>query len=404
MTTETPLPMIFDPINWEKPTPKGMLDFMDRPKTPGRPEGSMLVFRKQLSPLSVYKYLVARFGPPYGFQTMAKKAGDSDNLFHWDYLLKAGECWICIQGGNRDVHVGIFGKKMSSKDWVRFTKTLKGDFRRCGSDMAAVGSTLEKWNIVSNRFAMIADTCAGFHDVLTDEQETPDFAPGKRSSAAGIKRYHRKVEQIGKRADRVFSASLSLDLVTPVLAEAFVNLVIFMARKDELKRNARQYDHYIRQPIDTRVFDLHLKCDHFTAGVDPGSTEYRAFKRVMDRRNHNLHGNVDPGKDAIETVYFDKFTPLYEAGADPILELFKKKEAVFDIGGVLARYHDVHTFFFYVLGLLKEKSRSEIEMMMEQSTFGYDVSRDRPGVLFPSHEVMMLLPLKYDDELKVEWR
>lgn len=57
---------------------------------------------------------------------------------------------------NRDVHVTIFGKRMSSKDWVKFANVLKGDFSRCGSDMAAVGATLEKWSIVSNRFAMIA--------------------------------------------------------------------------------------------------------------------------------------------------------------------------------------------------------------------------------------------------------
>ncbi|MEX0284064.1 MAG: hypothetical protein AB3N23_05590 [Paracoccaceae bacterium] len=396
--------MIFEPEHWEKPSPREMLDFMDRLKTPEKPTGSMLVFRKQLSPLTVYKYLVARFGQPYGFQTMAKKTNDSDNLFHWDYLLKAGDTWIHIQGGNRDVHVAVFGKPMSTKKWVKFARALKGDFGRCGREMAAVDATFEKWVIVSNRFALIADTCAGFHAVLTDEKDAPDFAPGKRRSEAGTKRYYKHIEKVGKRADRVFSASLSLDLITPVLAEAFINLIIFMSRKDELKRNPRQYDHYVRQPIDTRVFDLHLKCKHFTAGVDPNCDEYKDFKRVMDRRNHNLHGNIDPSKDAIETVYFDKFTPLYERGADPILELFKNKEAVFDVAGVLARYHDVHTFLRYVLGLLKEKPRAEIELIMEESTFGYDISRERVGRLFPSHEVMMVMPLKYDDELNIDWR
>lgn len=79
--------MIFDPIQWEKPTPREMSDFLRRPKSSnGKATGSLLVFRKHLSPLSVYKYLVARFGQPYGFQTMAKKPNNSDNLFHWDFL------------------------------------------------------------------------------------------------------------------------------------------------------------------------------------------------------------------------------------------------------------------------------------------------------------------------------
>jgi len=237
-----------------------------------------------------------------------------------------------------------------------------------------------------------------------NEAKEPDFTPHKRTSEAGIKRYYRQVEKMNKRANRVFSASLSLDMMTPVLAEAFINLVIFLMRKDELKWNARQYDQYKRQQIDTRVFDLHLKCDHFTKGVDPDREEYKAFKRVMDRRNHHLHGNIDPVKDGIETVYFDKFTPLFEKGADPILELFRKKESVFDIPGVLSRYLDVHSFFQYVLGLIEKRPRAEIEMLMKDETIGYDTSRSKAGRLFPGHEVMMVMPLHYDDELKVDWK
>lgn len=398
--------MIFMPEKWEKPAPGEMIEYIEhRPKAKiGKPIGSILVFRRHLSPLAVYKYPRCAICPPYGIQTLIKKQNDSDNLIHWDYLIKAGKNMIWIQGGNRDVHVQIDGKIMKPKDWVRFSKALKGDFARCGAEMAKVGVTLEKWTIVSNRYAMIADACAGFHDVLTDEVEEPDFTPRKRTSRAGIKRYQRQVNQLGERADRLFSASLSLDLMTPVLAEAFINLVIFIMRKDELKRNQRQYDQYIRQQIDTRVFDLHLKCNHFNNGVDPDSKDYKAFKQVMDRRNHHLHGNIDPARDGIETIYFDGFTPLFEKGADPILELFRRKDAVFDVPGVLSRYHNVHSFFQYILGLIEKQPRAEIEMLMTDSTFGYDSARKKTGRLFPGHEVMMLMPLGYDDELKVNWR
>lgn len=397
--------MIFTPDKWEKASLGEMAQYLKhRPKAKkGKRTGSTLAFRKHLSPVDVYKYLVGRFGQPFGIQTLLKKPNDSDNLVHWDYLIKAGPNMIWIFGGNREVQVQIDDKVMSPEDWVQFAQALKGDFQRCSSDMATVGGTLEKWSIVSNRFAMIADACAGFHEILVDEADAPDFMPRKRTTEAGTKRYYSQIKKLGQRANRVFSASLSLDLITPVLAEAFINLVIFLTRKNELKQNQRQYDQYVRQPIDTRVFDLHLKCDHFTRGVSPHCNEYKAFKQVMDRRNHYLHGNVDPAKDAIETVFFDKFTPLYENGADPILELFRKKEAVFDIPGVIGRYNDVHSFFHYVLALTEEKVRKEIEMIMADSTFGYDILRKRPGRLFPDHEAMMVMPQVYDDELNVAW-
>lgn len=400
------LAMIFTPEKWEKPEPGEIAGYLkNRPKAKtGEPIGSILVFRKHLSPLAIYKYLVSRFGPPYGFQTFLKKPRDSDNLVHWDYMIKAGSIMITIQGGNRDVQVQIDGKIMSYEDWVQFAKVLKSDFERCSTGMAKVGATLEKWSIVSNRFAMIADACAGLHEVLTEDVDAPDYTPHKRNTEEGLHQYYAQIKEVGQRASRVFSASLSLDLITPVLAEAFVNLVIFLTQKDEIKQNQRQYDQYIRQPIDTRVFDLHLKCNGFTRRVDQNSVEYKAFKRVMDRRNHHLHGNIDPLKDAIETVFFDKFTPLYERGGDPMLELFKKKESVFDIPGVLGRYQDVHFFVQYVLSLIESKTREEIEMLMSDGTFGYDASRKRPGRLFASHEVMMLMPLDHDDELEVVWQ
>jgi hypothetical protein len=95
--------MTFEIEKWKKPTPDEMIAFVERKKAPkDKPLGSILVFRKHLSPLAVYKYLVARFGPPYGFQTLAKRSRDSDNLIHWDYLIKAGPHMLWIQGGSRE--------------------------------------------------------------------------------------------------------------------------------------------------------------------------------------------------------------------------------------------------------------------------------------------------------------
>lgn len=50
--------MIFMPEKWEKPAPGEMIEYIEhRPKAKiGKPIGSILVFRRHLSPLAVYKY------------------------------------------------------------------------------------------------------------------------------------------------------------------------------------------------------------------------------------------------------------------------------------------------------------------------------------------------------------
>ena len=65
--------------------------------------GQMLVVRAQLRPVDVYAYLRARFGTPNGIQNLLR-ADDSDNLFHWDYLLKSDDAHIYISGTSREIH------------------------------------------------------------------------------------------------------------------------------------------------------------------------------------------------------------------------------------------------------------------------------------------------------------
>lgn len=128
--------MIFEPENWKAPNKDQLLAFVDGGKDNSHlGKGSWLVFRRHLSPLAVYKYLVARFGPPNGFQTFIKKQNDSDNLFHWDFVIVAGDSRIWFLGGNRDVHVAISNKKMKPTEWVKFARNLKADFGRCGKEM-----------------------------------------------------------------------------------------------------------------------------------------------------------------------------------------------------------------------------------------------------------------------------
>ena len=61
-------------------------------------------------------------------------------------------------------------------------------------------------------------------------------------------------------------------------------------------------------------------------------------------------------------------------------------------------------FFLYVLGLMKDVPREEFEIILSESTFGFDLSRNRLGKLFPAKQFMMLVQAEYDDELEVEWR
>src|SRR5690606_28949688 len=98
---------------------------------------------------------------------------------------------------------------------------------------------------------------------------------------------------------------------TPVMAEAFINLMILALCKSDVRSDTRQYEAFIRSNIDIKIVDMFYKCEGFERRPDAQDTEFAAFKAVMDHRNNRIHGNIRPETDYFEIVYFDGTIPVY---------------------------------------------------------------------------------------------
>lgn len=313
------------PDAWRLPTVIDAQRYRERLEAqPGsQTKGSAFGFRKQISPLFLYKYLHARFGDPNGFMTFLKKPRDSDNLVHWDYLIFFDEDYLNIQSVSREIQVFTSRPNVRPRLWAEWVRVLKSDAPRYAGQMGEIAKRFEKWSLMSLRFARIADAAAEHHEILVDAGPPPTLDPPKRSSKRAIATYTSRLKRLGARANLLYNSTLALDLMTPILAEAFINLIIFILAKPEIRDHPRRMDSFLRQQIDLRVFDLHLKCDHFISQVDEASPTFRAFKKVMDRRNDIIHSNVNANKDTIETVFFDGYTPLFPQPADALFDMWR---------------------------------------------------------------------------------
>jgi hypothetical protein len=141
-----------------------MLAFIEKPRggaqaaRAANARNRSLVLQGSVSPFDVYTYLHTRFGEPNGLQTLFA-IDDSDNLFHWDWNLKAGAHDLIFIGATQEVHVK-FGRSLSDAGCRRFITALKNDFARVAVDKGRFGGTLEKWPIFPNRFLTLANRCA----------------------------------------------------------------------------------------------------------------------------------------------------------------------------------------------------------------------------------------------------
>src|SRR5262249_26126539 len=149
--------------------------------------------------------------------------------------------------------------------------------------------------------------------------------------------------------NKLYASCVELSLITPILAEAFINMIILMLCKKEIRNNKRQFEAFIRSQIDTKVFDPPYKCDGFAKQIDQTSVSFKNFKRIMDKRNHEIHGNVDPESEQIETVYFEGKRPLFVEPGDHIGKFHESLERQHNPEAIIKDYEDMHAFLLDII-------------------------------------------------------
>jgi hypothetical protein len=367
--------------------------------------GGVLAVREHLEPVDIYCYLKARFGEPNGYQTLLTRRDASDNWIHWDYLLKSAagqDIYLC--GMSRQTHIMI-PEVMTPENWRDLIKALKADYAGVGREKSTVFGTLEKWVVFPNRFTEVAEICADLHAEIEENlEEFTVYKTATYKNKQHVSETKKKLDPFVQRASRVYRPCLELSLLTPVLAETFINMLILILCKQEVRRNERQFSAFIRANIDVKLFDLHLKCEGFTRGIDANSPAYKKVKQVMDKRNDIIHGNANPEAEQLETIYFEGKRPLFKEPGDSIGKFWEAMERQYQPALVLRRYVDVYAFLLDIAAHLKQSVVTGFWKIMEDNYPGYDLARRITGQLFPDQVVVgSVSNLQYDDQLPVEW-
>jgi hypothetical protein len=184
--------------------------------------------------------------------------------------------------------------------------------------------------------------------------------------------------------------------------EAFIGLLVACFVKKEVKDNKRLFDAFKRNALDVKLFDLHVRCSGFVRGIDPKNAILGKYWNVVNRRNDALHGNVDPVKDAIDTVYFDGKTPLFGKGADRIKALWKSTMQQYRPHEVLEEYVTAHELIYEIMNHMVPRYKETLLMMMGESQPGFDEKRGIVGKLFGSEVTRFAFSgIRYDSDLKI---
>jgi hypothetical protein len=340
--------------------------------------------RNEIAPSDLYSYLGARFGAPNGLQNFLRK-NDSDNLIHWEWTLRCGEGWVTFQGMNFRTDVWITANAgIADADKIEFVSQLKADFANYGKKMSEVRKALENWVEFVNPYQRIKKSVDKLLldlrelNLRPEDEAIPDITDAEKIPD------DRWVELFGKYSQGL-GLCFGIRSMLPVMAEAFVNLILFVFMRVDLKSDERLRENIIRQPIDVRVKSLHINCTGFDRPIDYSHDACKAYHSLVNERNDLLHGNVVLDKLKFNEVFFNGRVPVFKQYRSMWERSVGVEIQSVGLHRLEREVRTINSFTAYLKSCMKEEVRAQFEYLAEMRDLGLNSEDGRIGILFPSH-------------------
>lgn len=380
---------------WRRSSPEDELRFLKWKKdraTPGHV--SEWMGDGSIRPSDLYCYLKARFGPARGLM-MLFRAPSSDNLVHWHFHVSIREGRFEAMSSNRGTELRITAAiPLVDDDWVELILALKRDFRRVHPEMKNVRDSLESWVLFVNPYARLNRIVGEHYDELLPLEgmgSPPKLPRDVAFTEEQLRTFYAELGGWTEKLKQVTEHALVLDMLTPVLAESLVNLIIFTLANDDLRRDPRLYQARLRDQVDVRLRGLHQMCRGFETRVDPESEVFKAFQRIMSRRNDVLHGNVDPTAQQFDTVFFEGTIPIFKEEDLLATRMPRLSMAALNPSRVLDDVEWVGALVLHIWSCLDDQHRNYLEAVLVKTHLGWREDTRRVGVLF-SDGIVIGLP------------
>ena len=362
--------------------PEQILAFAQIKERPAAWRSECLTITNEIKPVDLYCYLAARFGPPNGLHNWLRN-DHSDNLIHWNWSLRYGPVFVDIQGGNYRTDVWLIGPvELEPDDLADFIQQVKADFAAFGADMAKCRKSLEPWIEFVNPYQRLRRSVTKLAEELKALQldqlsELPNILDQEDREIA-----QKQWEDAASKCSRGFGLCFAIRSMLPIMAEAFVNLILFTLMRPEIKTDSRLKDDAFKRHIDVQVKSLSINCAGFKQPIDYSNEVCGRYHSVVNERNDLLHGNVDPKKLQFNEIYFAGTVPVFkEYRSMWQRSLGVEREAV-GVDKVFEELAIIDAFIAYVLSCLDDKIRPKIEYMLGRLELGLHTRENRLGVLF----------------------
>ena len=186
---------------------------------------------------------------------------------------------------------------------------------------------------------------------------------------------------------RGIGIAMGIRALTPVLAESFINLLIYLLCRPDIKNNNRLYQSFIRANIDVKVLSLHINCMGFASPVDWSSEPCKEYNSIVNERNDLLHGNLNFEKLKFQDIYFQHKVPIFREYKTIWQQSIETSINSSGLLSIKENIQVIRNFEKYILGLLDDDIKEQVNIIMSKRDLGINRANGRIGVLLPDHLV-----------------
>jgi hypothetical protein len=338
--------------------------------------------------VELYCYFKALFGSPNGMQSLLRKQS-SDNLFHWDYCLQKDSTYFDFAYSYRQIELLIVSEnEILDFDIVVFINSIKESIKKNSDSIKQQKEQLELWDLFQNTYARIRKTQDYFYENYT--KNLPKEIEVRHEviySSQYLEKHFKKTKDYILKLNIAKNYGIALRMLYPVVGEAFINLVMYVLAKPEVKNDKRTFETISRNNIDVRIKTLHLYCNGIKNVYDQNDERFKDFLRLMDKRNDFLHGNITPGFNTFDQVYFDGTVPIFPEPRDLNKEF--SSQVMFQItkNEMDSDLSTINKLTDYILENLEDKEKEDIIMIISARELGWNKKKNKIGILFPPYIV-----------------
>ena len=365
---------------------------------PARRPATIWAFQNEIRPSDLYCYLGARFGPPNGMQNFFRQ-DSSDNLIHWEWDLKTCIGQIKFLGMNFRTDVWIAGAKLPDSEKANLVRQLRADLPGHREQMEHIQNThLEEWIEFVNPYQRLRRAVKQQLEELDGlklspkEDSLPSLLDSKNMEEASA-------QWKGRAADytRAIGISFGIRAMIPVMAESFVNLLLFVLMFPAVKEDKQFRDGLFRQPMHLRIRSLPYYCRGFKGPVDTSNADVQAYLKLIHTRNDLLHGNINIERLKFNELYFNDKVPVFKSYTSMWERSLGVSHRAVGLEEVHAELGVVDAFIEYLLSILNDKIAEEMRLISKKFDLGITKKTGRLGLLFGDRLVDFGMPKDQPD-------